>query len=738
MLDFYGELNAEAERLPSMETILGKGAMQPCASTNSGSRKIMQGVQLEHALPLMNPEPPILQTGYEIRFGDRSSSIIKAESDYKVLGKISKFSAAPNHHYYILIQNEDTGVVDMLERITYNYTTETYGYLYNNTMLDNLDIGYEVPKNEILRKSYAYDDYMNRCDGVNLLTGYIAKNKTMEDGIIISKTAAKKLTAPLIKKVMVPVNENDILLNLFGTDDRYKSFPDIGEEIIGNILCSVRREKIEECLFSQSVDKLKDFMMSDEQYTIQGKVIDINIYCNTPEILTERHTNSQILYYYNDSMRFNNEFVEAVDMLRDRDGKLKMTYRLQKMYRRCRQKLQGDQFVRDKPKPFKGTMIEFVVLEVNTPTKGDKITNRYGGKGVISEVVDDELMPILDNGQRMEVCFNSSTCVNRLNPGQLMETSLTFISSRILEYISTHNVETELAIEMIYRFIKHISVKQAQDFMALMYDSGCDDIDRTWYIDQLIEDGYIYLSNKPITESMSLDILSDIYDEFPFIKQYEVKSVIKDSNGRPRYIKGRRPLVCGKMYIYRLKQYAEEKFTVTSLSATNIRNENTRSKANKNYRILHANTPIKFGNMEIEHMNHMGAEAVIEALMIHSVSPQGRRLYEQALTGDPYNVNIRLDGNSKNRQVEILNAYLKTMGLKLIFKKVPKIKGRAFTTKAFSEMPKVQKAFLHITDEEMKTLDIDNYTKIREEAIEQTQKRAFTTKAFSTIKEDKK
>lgn len=737
MLDFYGEINKEAERLESKEAILGKGLMQPFASTNSGSRKIMFGVQLEHALSLVNAEPPIIQNGYEIRFGDRSSSIIKAESDYKVIAKISKFSEAPNHHYYLIIYNKEKRLYDVIERISYNHTTETYGYLYNNSILDSLDVGYEVPKYEILRKSGAFDQFMNRCDGVNLLTGYINKNKTTEDEIIISRSAAEKLKAPLIKKVQIPINENDILLNLFGDNNYYKSFPDINETIPENIVCAVRRENVEECFFAQSVDRLQELLMSDEKYTINGKVIDINVYCNSPAVLTERYSNSQLLKYYNDSIRFNDEFVNTINMLRDRDGNIKMSYQLSKIYNRCRQVLAGDEFVKDKPKPFKGTILEMIVLELNTPTKGDKITNRYGGKGVISEIIDDDLMPLLDNGKRMEVCFNGSTCVNRLNPGQLMEMSLTFISSRILEYINSHSMPTELAIEMIYRFMKHVSPKEAEDFMGMMYGADVTDIDRTWYIDQCIEDGYIYLSNKPITESMSLDKLNEIYKEFPFIKQYDIHTLIKDSNGNNRYIKGRRPLVCGKMYIYRLKQYAEEKFSVTSLSATNIRNENTRSKANKNYRIPHANTPIQFGDMEITHMNHMGPEAVIEALMIHSVSPQGRRLYEKALTGDPYNVNIVLDGESKNRKAEILNAYLKTMGLKLVFRKVPKVKGRAFTTKAFTSIPKPKKAFFHISDEEMKTLNLDYLAKLYEENIELANKRAFITKAFSDIDEEK-
>ena len=47
-----------------------------------------------------------------------------------------------------------------------------------------------------------------------------------------------------------------------------------------------------------------------------------------------------------------------------------------------------------------------------------------------------------------------------------------------------------------------------------------------------------------------------------------------------------------------VKQYAEEKFMATNLSSTNIRNENTKSKASREFRELHSNTPIRFGNME--------------------------------------------------------------------------------------------------------------------------------------------
>lgn len=670
MMNFLRDMEEESKRITNQEHLLGKSAMQPFANTNSGTRKIMFEIQLEHALPLLIPEVPIIQTGYEIRFGDYSSSIIKTESNLEIVDKIFKFEKCPNHHYYLITRNLDTGEFDYIERKSYNHTTEAYGYLYNNSILDVLDVGYEVNSGEIIRKSYAFDEYMNRCDGVNLLTGYIGSDKTMEDGIRISETAAKKLASPLIKEVRVLINDNDLLLNLFGNDAQYKSFPDIGESIKGGILCAIRREKTEESLYMQSIDRLNTILMSDTKFTVEGKVVDISIHCNNPETLADRYSNCQVSYYYNEHRRFNNDVINCMNNIKKKYGKVPISYKLEELYENAKGEEEGKQFIVDKS--YSGTLVVFHVLDLNVPVKGDKITNRYGGKGVISDIIPDDLMPMLDNGKHIEVCFNSSTCFNRENPGQLMEMSINFISSKILDYIGSHHVDTNTAINMIYRFLSYVSPEEADEFWDLMYTNTKED--RDWYIDDMINDGNIIVSNRPMSESMTLDKLDMIYKEFPFIEQYNVTTMMKDSNGNYRPVPGRRTLVAGKMYIYRLKQYAEEKFSVTSLSSTNIKNENTRNKANKNYKALHTNTPIRFGEMETGDFLHMGAEYVISTLMIHSVSPQARRLVESALTGDPYHVDIVLDSNSRNRNVEILNAYLKTMGLRLVFTKVKKKK----------------------------------------------------------------
>lgn len=73
--------------------------------------------------------------------------------------------------------------------------------------------------------------------------------------------------------------------------------------------------------------------------------------------------------------------------------------------------------------------------------------------------------------------------------------------------------------------------------------------------------------------------------------------------------------------------------------------------------------------MELGNLEHLNPETVVTMLLLHSASPHGRRLAVKLSTEDPYDVDLRLDENCVNVNVEIAQAYLKTMGIRQIFKK---------------------------------------------------------------------
>ena len=653
--------------LPDENYMLGRTLMQPFKPANSGSRALMNSVHVEHLMILSNGEIPLIQTGYETKFGECSTSHIVADDDYEVLYKIPKFSFNSNH-YYLILRNMRTNEYDYVERVSYKHNTESYGYMWDNTYLDKLSEGNIIPKNSVIKTSKGYDEYGNKKNGVNLITLYLSSAQNMEDSVILSESAAAKLETNLIKSTSITINENDILLNLYGNDGSYKAFPDIGEAIKGGIFCAIRRVENKDILFSLSIQRQKDIMLSDKPILLSGYVADIDVYCNNPESLKNNIYNAQLYKYYQEKMAFCHSVNDIVGPIAMNN---KLSYNLQKMYSICRDTIYGKEYFRDRQ--FNNVILKVTIIEPLKMEEGDKVCDRYGGKGVVSAIIPDELMPLLDNGERVEKISNQSTCINRENMGQLNEQSVSFTSMRIIDFIKK-GLESGLtyceAFNIWYEFVHMIDMEQAE--YALTYIDRNNEDECKSFIDSVLEDDGIVLSTQPFTTPVNIDTIRQIYDKFPWIEPYQVMMPIQNSNGDIRYVKARRPLIVGKVYNYRLKQYAEEKFSVTSLSATNLKNLNTRSKANKVYETKYTKTPIMFGFMESCDMAHLGMVYVVMNLMLYSNSPQARRLFEQLLIGDPFDIDIRLDEYSKNRNAEIINSSFKTMGIMFVFEKILK------------------------------------------------------------------
>ena len=666
-LNIDKQVHTYADPLPNYNYMLGRTLNEPFKTSNSGSRATMFCVHIEHIMVPSHGEVPLVMTGYETEFGERSTSFVQADADYVVLKKIFKFSFNPNH-YYLIIQNLKTKEYGYIERVTYKHTTESYGFMWDNTRLDNMQEGYIIQQGETIKTSRGFDEFGNKINGTNLTTLYLACAQNMEDSVIISDEAAKKLEANLIKNTPITINENDILLNLYGNDTIYKSFPDIGEAVQNGIFCSIRRVENKDILFSLSHQRQKDIMLSDRNILMDGYVCDIDVYCNNPETLQSSPYDAQLYRYYQEKINFSRQVYDYVSTLA-MNGQLE--YQLNKLYSICRDTITGKEYFKEKP--FNNAILDVTVMQPLPMDIGDKLADRYGGKGVVSAIIPKDMMPILDNGVRVDIIKNQSTCINRENIGQLHEQSVTFCAMRIIDYIKENKLQPIEAAKLIIDFLMMIDEKQAMD-LRIALDDLKDERKCAIFVAGVLQDGGIIMSIEPFTTSINLDTIRAIYDRFPWIEPFRVMVPIVDSNDNIRYVPTRRRLVAGKIYNFRLKQYAEEKFSATSLSATNLKNLNTRSKANKVYESKHTRTPIMFGPMESGNMSHIGMQFVVMNLMLYSSSPQARRLFEQLLTGDPYDVDVQLDHDSKNRNAEIINALMKAMGLRLHFYKTKKKK----------------------------------------------------------------
>ena len=664
-------------RLISREQSLAKGLLQPNRGTNSGSRAILQCTQIEQVLPLIHPEPPLYGTGYENRYGEMSSSYILADANYTIIDKIPKFSfdSSANRKYTLILLDSEKDTLHYMERKSFQYISESYGHRFNTRYMDEPLIGDVIPEGSVLKNTTSFNEYLNRQDGVNLTTLYCAYGPTTEDPVVLSKSAKDRLASALFDKIRIMVNDNDILLNLYGGDqiNEYKTFPNIGEEIQNGILCAIRREKKEEeALFSQSWKQLKEIMISDDKYPISdGTVVDVDVFCNNIEALKSSIYNQQILMYYNEIKSHCQKVVDCVRPLIERG--VNMTYEMSKFYSYCLAVTNDSQYINDKV--FNGIILDISIMRTIPISVGDKVTDRYGGKGVISKILDDEDMPYYEdsNGNQIpvDIIYNKCTCVNRLNPGQLFEISVNAYADAILDYIS--NLSTDDAANVIYRFLDIVVPKMAENFMNVYNFMSPDD--RELFIRSYIYDNAIYIIAKPLSEMIDIDTLTRLKEAFPFIEiQKPILIKMVDSNGNSRRVpSNNKNITIGRKYIYRLKQIADDKFSTVSLAATNIRGENTKSKASKLHKSLFSSTPVRFGDMEFTDLLHMLDALLVDCqLMRMSSSPIGRSQHEDLLTGDPFCADIKLNSEAKSRPVEIVNAYLKTIGLRLEIKKKPR------------------------------------------------------------------
>lgn len=665
-------------RQDQIDLMLGRSGLQPCESLNSSSRKIMHSNQKKQAKCPKESEVPLVGTGVENRYGHMSSAFIRADDAQEVIAKISRYSMYPDHEYYLIFKNE-RNELNMVTRTVCQHNTETFGFLWNNDYLDSLNEGDIIPKGKVYKKSTSFDEFDNYKAGVNALATYASLPQTTEDPVIIREGFRDKLSSPELKLITVKLNDNDVLLNLYGDDTVYKAFPDLGEETKNGILCSIRKANSDNSAFTLSRESLRNITISDETVVPkEGKVVDIKVYsnkqiapgCEEGELYNVFE--GQLKAYNDEENRFARQFVDAMtNYINNKDYKI--SYELEEMYYTCKSRLEGKQFIED-GKISSNMVIQFLVYCDHVISIGDKLANRNGGKGVIADIWPDWKMPKLPDGTPLDIIWDESTCVNRLNIAQLSELSLNRIGRGILNFIDSKCLNTVEIFDILEQYYRELSPELA-DFLKTAIDNFDTDQEAILFIESMLHPNEgprgIYTSILPISECVDFDKVRNIYNKFSYIKQEHLLVSIPNSDGTYRNVWSSKPSTVGEQFIYILKQEAEEKHSATSASSTNIKDENSKSKESKEYRCAITKTPVKWGEMETMIFLHCSSETVVINAMLMSLSPRARRSVMDMLLGDPYHVDIHIDMDARNRSAEKVQAIMKGMGLRLKFKKIP-------------------------------------------------------------------
>jgi DNA-directed RNA polymerase beta subunit len=653
-LNLKRELELQNERFEGSDSFLGKDVLTLANKINS-SRNIMFNSHLEQSVVLKEPDFPRVFTNYENEVGRYSSSYFKSKKNQKIIAKIAKFSKYPDRSYVLVVKGDD-GEYDIIERKLGEKLTEGYCYLNVNDNIDSKKKGDTIKQDEVLFHSTSFDSDMNYRYGINAKTLYLIENNTIEDAIWCSESFKKRMTSYYMEEVEVNINNNDILCNLYGTDkDEYKAFPNIGEHTDNQILVSRRRINYEHALFDLQNENLKNVNYNvDTVFYSDGQLIDIDIFCNQDiEKIEKYFYNKQIVDY----LKMQNQYYESIVKVLEPiiEGKNKYTENLSYLYRRAKDVLNPEVQWKNDKSDFDNIVIVFRILHENTLHDGSKVTGRFGNKGVISKFVPDDQMPVTEYGDRVDIVLNALGVVNRLNPAQLYELELNFISDNIVRKMKETKSLTDKA-KMLFDYIMLVNENQAREMMK--YFKGLDKQGKINFIKETEEKG-IYLHQPPFWGNVTFDKLSQIYDYYPWIEPYKVYINGKEMRNR---------LVIGDEYILKMKHEPKGKFSTRSTSYVNMKGIPSKSLNYKKNQILYSTTPIRLGEMEIDNLllTQDPDEVVRMASMYSSSEANRHELIEQLLTEDILNLEeVELDDPTDNHNREILDVYLKSLGLKL-------------------------------------------------------------------------
>lgn len=630
---------------------------------NTGPRLLMVSSHLDQFVQTNGVEIPVYSTGWENTVANYSDSYKEAEDDLVVIKKITKFPLYHNSPYMLLVYNKNKEQYDIIERMALENLTEHYCYRYDNSYIDGLQNGDVINTGDVMYKSESFDKYGNYRFGVNGIVMYWSTTKTTEDAIIVGEPLAKKLASPEADTIRVSINNNDILINKYGTSDTIKSFPDIGEEVEDNIVCCSRRKNYDNILYDLDNSRLSKINVNtDTPYYGNGEIIDIEIYCNNPEYLDEE-CNAQLKRYYMNNKRYYTEIYEELSKYIDTEN---TSDDIKFYYKKAKEIVVDNKEYRDGDKKFSNIILEFKTLSQSYILRGNKLVCRYGDKGVVSRVLPEDEMPICENGVRVDMICNQGGVVGRLNPIQLMERDISFVCMQVLERCATLDTYQERA-ELIYRFLNIVD-KDLYSKLKNIEGKSKDELYKI--IDAFMKQGRIHITQAPYWSDFGLDAFTYLCNHFDFIKKYKAYMKV-----RGEYRELHAPVVIGYKYILKLKHTPASKFSARSVSYVNSKNIPSKSNSYKNNKSLYSTAPVRIGEMEFSILSiGIDYQLVTKMNLEHSSSVMARKKLNDSLyTKDIYkDIGVDIDGMS-NRNAEIMNAYMKTIGLGIKFTEVDSI-----------------------------------------------------------------
>jgi DNA-directed RNA polymerase subunit beta len=345
-------------------------ALIPFLEHDDANRALMGSNMQRQAVPLLEPEAPIVGTGMERRAALDSGQVVVARE----AGVVTSVTAER-----ILVE-EDSG-----ELRTYplqKFVRSNQGTCINQRPI--VAVGQRIAAREAIADSSSTDGG-ELALGRNILVAFMSwEGSNYEDAIVISDRLVRE---DLFTSIHIEKHEIESRDTKLGPEEITRDIPNVGEE------------------------SLKD--LDEDGIVYIGAELqpgDILVGKITPKGETELTAEERLLRAI---------FGEKAREVKDSSLRLPHGERGKVVDVKIFTREAGDELL-----PGVNRLVRVSVAQKRKVSVGDKMAGRHGNKGVIAKVLPQEDLPFLPDGTPVDIILNPLGVPSRMNIGQILETHL--------------------------------------------------------------------------------------------------------------------------------------------------------------------------------------------------------------------------------------------------------------------------------------------------------------------------
>ncbi len=579
----------------------------------SASRLYMLGSQLPKAVPIEGRTTRRITTGFEKQYSEGVRSVV-APANMTVAGIFYQKSTIIGetiddwNEIYVVYYNDESQKFDLLVLPKYNVQNfyVVFEYKFDMEVMRKLAVGATYSKGTVFALSPSISESKEWCFGLETMVCGMTHPATEEDGIVVTDRFIERIATSFEHVRNFEYNETEYVpLNLYGTKDKPRPFPENGERIRSDgIVMGFRRRDTSSALVSLTK---KALMRPDLTYDVlfyaprncEVKSIEVKSerYKNrsnnkSAEKISQPHTkvleqyetannslNNEIkTWYFKTTHRYQHGEVPMSPQLTDfvfkGIGNVTKDYSTGKY-----------QFVK-RTNRNKHLNDWNIVIKLKERIKGRvrfKLTSTNGGKGVIVKIIPWQHAPVDAHGVRAEIIVNNTPAFRRQIFSELLEASVNFINEHIhrevkkLIALGKYNE----AWKELFDFYETFS----PEFAEILNNAQLTDSDKFEHVDYVAKN-QISVHKRSDSKLFGADIIRALNARYPNIKPTPVTYV----NDLGETVTTDNPVIISSMYYMMLDKFGTD-MSCQSISKLSLFGMPAKLNKGDKYRTWHRDQP---------------------------------------------------------------------------------------------------------------------------------------------------